>query len=114
MRVVNSQWSVVSKSIFGLVLCAFLLVLCGAVEAQQESKTFKIGWLESGTTDRGSRLEEIFRHRLAELGFVEGKNISFEYRSADNKLDRLTALANELVHIKVDLLCHTGEPTIIA
>jgi hypothetical protein len=42
-------------------------------EAQQPAKTFKVGWLESATTDRGSRLGDIFLRRLAELGFVEGK-----------------------------------------
>ena len=40
----------------------------------------------------------------ANSGYVEGKNIVFEYRSADNKLDRLPALADELVRLKVDVL----------
>jgi putative tryptophan/tyrosine transport system substrate-binding protein len=114
MKAVRSQWSGVSKSGVGIAICAFLLMLCGDVEAQQQPKTFKVGWLESGTTDRGSRLEEIFLHRLAELGFVKGKNISFEYRSADNKLDRLPALADELVHLNVDVLLTTATPAIIA
>ena len=114
MKIVRSQWSGVSKSGVGIALCAFLLVLCEDVEAQQQPKTFKLGWLESGTTDRGSRLEEIFLHRLAELGFVERKNISFEYRSADNKLDRLPALADELVRLNVDVLLTTATPAIIA
>ena len=47
---------------------------------------------------------ELFRRELRELGYVEGKNIAFEYRSADNKLDRLPALADELVRLKVDVL----------
>jgi putative ABC transport system substrate-binding protein len=94
----------------------FVVVLLVAViaEAQQQAKTFKIGWLESSTTDRGSKLGEIFLRRLAELGFVEGKNIAFEYRSADNKLDRLPALADELVRLNVDVLLTTATPALIA
>ena len=38
------------------------------------------------------------------LGYVEGKNIAFEFRSAENKLDRLPALADELVRLKVDVI----------
>ena len=53
---------------------------------------------------------ELFRRELRELGYVEGKNIAFEYRSADNKLDRLPALADELVRLKVDVLV-TPAPT---
>ena len=45
---------------------------------------------------------------LRDLGYVEGKNIAFEYRFADNKLDRLPALADELVRLKVDVLFTPG------
>jgi putative tryptophan/tyrosine transport system substrate-binding protein len=91
------------------------LTVCGTrVEAQRQAQTFKVGWLESSTTDRGSKLGEIFLRRLAELGFVEGKNIAFEYRSADNKLDRLPALADELVRLNVDVLLTTATPALIA
>jgi putative tryptophan/tyrosine transport system substrate-binding protein len=114
MKKIWSQWSGVSKSGVGIALCAFLLMLCGEVEGQQQPKTFKVGWLESSTTDRGSKLGEIFLRRLAELGFVEGKNIAFEYRSADNKLDRLPALADELVRLNVDVLLTTATPALIA
>src|SRR4030095_4692560 len=88
---------------------------CGSrFEAQRQAQTFKVGWLESSTTDRGSKLGEIFLRRLAELGFVEGKNISFEYRSADDKLDRLPALAGELVRLNVDVLVTGATPAAIA
>jgi putative ABC transport system substrate-binding protein len=95
-----------------LLLTVLLFTVCPA-EAQQ-AKTSKVGWLESSTTDRGSKLGEIFRRRLAELGFVEGKNIAFEYRSADNKLDRLPALADELVRSKVDVLLTSATPAALA
>jgi putative ABC transport system substrate-binding protein len=95
-------------------LCALLLALSVSAQAQQQMKTFKVGWLESGTSDRGSSLNEIFLRRLAELGFVEGKNIAFEYRSADNKLDRLPALAHELVGLHIDVLLTSATPATMA
>jgi putative ABC transport system substrate-binding protein len=104
------------RNLFGIALGAFCFQLLAPsfhVHAQQ-AKMFKVGWLESATTDRDSRLGQIFLRRLAELGFVEGKNITFEYRSADNKLDRLPALADELLRLNVDVLLTTATPATIA
>jgi len=96
-------------------LVTLLLVAIGTfAEAQQQVKVIKVGWLESSITDRGSSLWEIFLRRLSELGYVEGQNIAFEYRSADNKLDRLPALATELVGLNVDLLITTATPATLA
>ena len=53
---------------------------------------------------------EAFRHGLRELGYVEGKNIVVEWRSADGKPDRLPALAAELVRLKVDVIVTAGPP----
>jgi ABC-type uncharacterized transport system substrate-binding protein len=97
------------------IFVAVVLLALGVIaEAQQPAKIFKVGWLESATTDRGSGLGDIFLRRLAELGFVEGKNIAFEYRSADNKLDRLPALVDELVRLNVDVLLTSATPATIA
>jgi ABC-type uncharacterized transport system substrate-binding protein len=102
-----------NKKLFWIVML-FLLSAGTFSEAQQPAKIFKVGWLESATTDRGSRLGDIFLGRLAELGFVEGKNIAFEYRSADNKLERLPALVDELVRLNVDVLLTSATPATIA
>jgi len=51
---------------------------------------------------------------LRDLGHVEGKNVAFEYRFADDKLDRLPALADELVRLKVDVLLTPGTPGALA
>jgi hypothetical protein len=59
-----------------ILVAVVLLAVAVIAEAQQQAKTFKVGWLESATTDRGSGLGDIFLRRLAELGFVEGKNIA--------------------------------------
>lgn len=50
----------------------------------------------------------MFRRELRRLGYVEGKNITFESRQAENKLDRLPALADELVRLKVDVIITPG------
>jgi len=51
---------------------------------------------------------EAFRLGLRDLGYVEGKNIVIEYRSAEGKPDQLAGLAAELVHLKVDLIVSSG------
>jgi putative ABC transport system substrate-binding protein len=85
-----------------LVTTVVTLVVCRAwAEAQQQTKIPMIGWL--GERGSGSGRES-FRRPFHELGYVESKNIAFEYRYAENKLDRLPALADELVPLKVDAL----------
>jgi putative ABC transport system substrate-binding protein len=90
-----------------------LLVVAGIAEAQQPTKISKVGWLGIGTANSNSRFEE-FRRALRDLGYVEGKNIIFEYRSADTKLDRLPPLAEELVRLKVDVILTRGTPEAVA
>jgi len=84
------------------------LLLPVIAEAQQQTEIPKIGWLGVGS-EPGSGLES-FRGELDKLGYVEGKNIAFESRHADNKLARLPALADELVRLRVDVLLTTGTP----
>ena len=103
-----------NKEILVSTLAVVIVAFVHLAEAQQQAKTFKVDWFESATTDRGSRLGDIFLRRLAKLGFVEGKNIAFEYRSADNKLDRLPALVDELVRLNVDVLLTSATPATIA
>ena len=102
------------KNVIRIALYAMLFALCLPAEAQQLAKVPKIGWLGAlpAASDSG---REFFGRELRALGYVEGKNIAFEYRYADNKLDRLPALADELVQVKVDvLLTPAGPPSIAA
>ena len=85
------------------ILIAAILFAVATLAEAQPTKVPKIGWLGTCTAPSNSRFEE-FRRALRDLGYAEGKNIIFEYRSADNKLDRLPPLAEELVRLKVDLL----------
>ena len=76
-----------------------------AAAAQQAGKVPRIGYLSPGSPSAGLvTRDEAFRQGLRELGYVEGKNIFIEHRFAEGKFDRLTALAAELVQIKVDVI----------
>jgi putative ABC transport system substrate-binding protein len=86
-----------------------LFALCFSVEAQQPKNGFRIGFLIAGTPSSVSSRVEAFRQGLAELGYVEGKNIVIEYRYGEGKLNRLPPLAAELVRLKVDIIV-TGGP----
>jgi putative ABC transport system substrate-binding protein len=92
-----------------LGLIAFMLALCGAVaQAQQPTKTPRIGFLSVTSLSTISPRIEALRQGLRELGYVEGKNIVIEWRSAEGKLDRVPALAAELVRLKVDVIVTGG------
>jgi putative ABC transport system substrate-binding protein len=91
-----------------LIISLALLAATLAAEAQPAGKTYRIGYLSiaSGPSSR----TEALRQGLRELGYIEGKNITIEYRFAHEKADRLRDLATELVNLKVDLIV-TGGPT---
>jgi putative ABC transport system substrate-binding protein len=83
-------------------LIAVALLAVGAIaQAQQQAKAPKIGWL---AIDSGRSTEEFVRERLRALGYVEGKNMAFESRYTYGNQDRLPALADELVRLKVDVI----------
>ena len=89
-------------------LCALLFVLCGSVHAQQKDKVFRIGFLDPSTASGSAVVVDVFRQELSKLGWIEGKNISIEYRFAEQKNDRMRELAAELVRLSVDLIVTTG------
>src|SRR5215831_11435047 len=96
------------KKIMVLTLCAMLLLPSVSVDAQQPKKVPRIGFLSGASVSSiGARIEA-FRHGLRELGYVEGKNIVIEWRYGEEKLDRLPALAAELVRLKVDVIVTRG------
>ena len=99
----------------GLVAIAFTFVLGGALaQAQQPGKIFRIGILEPSTALGRAVLWETFRQELSKLGWTEGGNITIEYRFAEQRPERLTELAAELVRLKVDLIVTYGGPPPLA
>jgi putative ABC transport system substrate-binding protein len=79
----------------------------------QQSKVARIGVLYIGLADAESFKKEL-RDGLRELGYVEGQNIAFEFRSAEGKLDRLPELASDLVRLKVDVIVALYVPCALA
>src|SRR5215467_2522617 len=98
-----------SRRIFVLFcLLITLLLITGFAQAQQSKRVPRIGILVGGSASSDSARIESLRRGLRELGYIEGKNIAIEYRYADGKPDRLSALAAELVALKVDLIVTAG------
>ena len=92
---------------------AALLASPLAAEAQQAAKVARIGYL-SPNLAANPHLPESFRQGLRDLGYVEGRNVVIEYRDAEGKLERLPALAAELVALKVDVIVVGGTPQALA
>jgi putative ABC transport system substrate-binding protein len=85
----------------GLIVLAAPLV----AEAQQVGRVYRIGLLEYSTPDAARQAWwNVFRERMRELGYVEGQNVTFEPRWAQDDDDRLSKLAAELVGLKVDVI----------
>jgi ABC-type uncharacterized transport system substrate-binding protein len=81
-------------------------------EAQQP-KVAKIGWLAVNPAS-ADFVSKGFQREFSKLGYIDGKNVVFEYRHAEGKLDRLPALAEELVRLKVDVLIAPNTPAALA
>jgi putative tryptophan/tyrosine transport system substrate-binding protein len=102
------------RKIAGFALCAVLFALCPAAQAQQTGKIFRIGFLDASTASGTAVLVAVLRQELSKLGWLEGKNISIDYRFAEQKIERLPELAAELVRLPVDLIVVTGAPPALA
>jgi hypothetical protein len=84
------------RRIVDCLLVVALLPTVSVAEAQQTAKVAKIGWLGVRPAATATEQRESLGREFRALGYVEGKNIVFEYRYADNKFDQLPALADEL------------------
>src|SRR5712671_6319732 len=97
----------------------FIALLGGAAVASpfaaraQQAKVYRVGALYIGLADAESFKKEL-REGLSEAGYMEGKNIAFEFRSAEGRLDRLPELASELVRLKVDVIVALYVPCALA
>ena len=96
------------------LLATLFLANVSLADAQQTGKIFRIGYLDNSTASGIAVLLEAFRQELSKLGWIEGKNITIEYRFAEQKLERLPELAADLVRLKVDLIVTSGGPTPLA
>jgi putative ABC transport system substrate-binding protein len=91
-----------------LLLANAILASSHLAEAQQPTKVPRIGWLTGSTFSSNAHRTEAFRQGLRELGYVEGKNIVIEWRSANGNPDHQHALVAELVRLKADVIITSG------
>ena len=110
MRVVSNRWSELTKCIFCFALSASFSGSSVFVQAQQPNKIPRIGLLSNLSASNTTAWEQAFRQGLSERGWIEGKNISIEYRYSRGRNERLRALAAELVHLKVDVIVTSISP----
>jgi len=98
------------RQIIVFTLCAVLFAPCGSVEAQQPGKIPWIGYLASG----GSGPSPAFIQGLRDLGYIEGKNIGFVFRTTEGRSERNADLAAELVRLKVEVIVVDGTSQALA
>ncbi len=87
-----------------------LLAAPFASHAQKPAKVWRIGFLSGGPRPADGALPVALRQALADLGYVDGKNVTYTGRWAESKIERLPGFAAELVGLDVDLLLTTGGP----
>src|SRR4029453_15141509 len=101
----------VKKRITLWLLATLFLANVSLADAQQTGKTFRIGFRDTSPASGSAVLVKAFLEELSKLGWIEGKNITIEYRFAEQKVERLPELAADLVRLKVDVIVTPGGPT---
>ena len=109
-QAIVSEKTMAKKIVIGL-LTTVMLAAGPSAKAQRPTKIPRIGYVIGPSLAENSVRIEALRQGLRELGYIEGKNIAFEWRSADGRMDRLPALIAELIHLQVDILISAG-PTV--
>jgi putative ABC transport system substrate-binding protein len=95
-------------AVSSILVVVVLLALGVTAEAQQPTKVPRIGYLSGFDPAFESARSDAIRQALRKLGYIEGQNIAFEYRYAENNRERQPELAAELVGLKVDIIVVAG------
>ena len=103
-------------STIGCIVTLILSLLTAPLtsSAQQAAQVPRLGLLIPGSSSAFAPRIEAFRHGLRDLGYVEGRNITIEYRFAEGQDDRLPELVAELIRLHVDIMVTDGEAAILA
>ena len=102
----NRKSAIQNPKWVGIFFAIVLILAFGdaVASAQQPAKIFRIGFLDASTASGSAVLVDAFRQELSKLGWIERKNVAFEYRFAEEKNERLPELAAGLVRLNVDLI----------
>jgi len=109
-RISDCEFRICPTVILIITLGIGFLAAPPSVDAQPTGKVYRIGILEAIPAARNAPNLDALRRGLRELGYVEGRNLVIEYRSADGRAERFPDLASELVRLKVDLIVTRGTP----
>jgi putative tryptophan/tyrosine transport system substrate-binding protein len=85
-----------------------------AARAQQGSRSWRIGMLDTASRELNEANLAAFKKGLREHGYVEGQNLTIEYRSAEGRNERLPELMSQLLHLKIDIIVVRGTPEVLA
>jgi putative tryptophan/tyrosine transport system substrate-binding protein len=97
------------------LLSSILLLTISLAEAEQQGSSARIGYLDDGTAFGNVELLDAFRHQMSQLGWVEGKNLTIEYRFGEGKgLNRLAELSGDLVRLKLDVIVVSATSSALA
>ena len=102
-----------TKSFFIGASFVFAMVTWAAAQPQK-GKMPRVGIIGSSSAEAGKRNLDAFRDGMRKLGWVEGKNVVFEYRHADGDPNQLSTLAAELVNLPVNVILSAGTQTTVA
>src|SRR5437899_8631464 len=96
------------------VVLALSLALAPFAAEAQPGKVFRVGFLTAYSSSAEAPLFESFRQGMRELGYEEGRNIAYETRWAEGRLERLPGLAAEIVGRKPDVMLVANKPSALA
>src|SRR3954451_3591009 len=85
-----------------------------AVHAQKANKTWQVGYLDAALEQARRPMFEVFRRRMADLGYVEGQNLAYQFRHAEGQINRLPELVRELIAFDPDVLFVATTPAVAA
>jgi putative tryptophan/tyrosine transport system substrate-binding protein len=102
------------RRFIAVVALGGLAAAAGASHAQQAGKTYRIGMVEPVSAELNAPYLAAFRLALQDLGYVEGRNLVLEHRSADGDASRFPALVSEVIALNVDLIFARGTPAALA
>jgi putative ABC transport system substrate-binding protein len=94
--------------VLAYVLPALILTIINLAEAQQAKKVARICYLGAADASTSAVLAKPFRERLREIGYVEGQNLTIEFRHSEGKDEHLPELAAELVRLNCDVIITVG------